>query len=58
MADPDHEEIHGALIEVAKKAGAMITSARPSQGALDTKKNCLPRPHLRCSANLEADCNP
>ncbi|MCJ1439602.1 MAG: hypothetical protein MMC23_000082 [Stictis urceolatum] len=39
MAEPNLQEIHDLLIEVAKKAGQMITSARPTTGKLDTKKN-------------------
>lgn len=38
MAEPNLQEIHDFLIELAKKAGEMIISANPS--TIDTKKNC------------------
>ncbi len=38
MAEPNLQEIHDFLMELAKKAGDMITSANPS--TIDTKKNC------------------
>ncbi|KAL8725245.1 MAG: hypothetical protein Q9166_007484 [cf. Caloplaca sp. 2 TL-2023] len=37
MADPDLQEIHDFLVELAQKAGPRITSANPS--TVDTKKN-------------------
>lgn len=40
MADLDLQEIHDFLISVAKKAGEMITSARPSTTTSGEKKNC------------------
>lgn len=39
MADPNLQEIHDFLIDLARKAGEMITSANPSR--VDTKKNCM-----------------
>ncbi|MCJ1472531.1 hypothetical protein MMC13_001180 [Lambiella insularis] len=39
MAEPDLQAIHDLLVETAMKAGAMITSARPSTRTTDTKKN-------------------
>lgn len=44
MAEPNLQEIHDFLIELAKKAGDMVTSANPS--TIDTKKNCKPLPSL------------
>jgi len=41
MAEPNLQEIHDVLFELALKAGDMITSANPS--TVDTKKNCTPR---------------
>lgn len=38
MEKPNLQEIHDTLLEVARKAGDMITSARPS--TVDTKINC------------------
>ena len=38
MAEPNLQEIHDFLYDIALKAGAMITSANPS--TVDTKKNC------------------
>ena len=38
MAEPDLQEIHDFLFDIALKAGDMITSANPS--TVDTKKNC------------------
>jgi len=40
MAQPNLQEIHDVLVDIAKRAGEKITSARPSVGAIDTKKNC------------------
>jgi hypothetical protein len=38
---PDLEQIRDVLVELAKAAGKMITTARPStSNMLDTKKNC------------------
>ncbi|MCJ1410028.1 hypothetical protein MMC19_004113 [Ptychographa xylographoides] len=39
MVDPDLQDIHDFLVEVAMRAGDMITSARPSTSKIDTKKN-------------------
>ncbi|MCJ1236954.1 hypothetical protein MMC14_004938 [Varicellaria rhodocarpa] len=39
MADINLQEIHDTLIDVAKRAGEMITSAHPSTSTTDTKKN-------------------
>ena len=39
MAEPNLQEIHDILFEIALKAGDMITSANPS--TVDTKKNCM-----------------
>ena len=38
MAEPNLQEIHDVLFDLAIKAGKMITSANPS--TVDTKKNC------------------
>ena len=38
MAEPNIQEIHDFLINLAQKAGAVIISANPS--TVDTKKNC------------------
>ena len=38
MDDPNLQEIHDFLIDLARKAGQMIASANPS--TVDTKKNC------------------
>ena len=38
MAEPNLQEIHDFLFDIALKAGDMITSANPS--TVDTKKNC------------------
>jgi myo-inositol-1(or 4)-monophosphatase len=46
MTEPDLIEIHDFLISIAKKAGEMITSARPSISAVDTKKNWKFTPSL------------
>lgn len=40
MADMDLQEIHDFLVEVAHKAGDMITSARPTSASSGEKKNC------------------
>lgn len=40
MADLNLQEIHDFLVEVAKKAGEMITSAKPSTQTSGEKKNC------------------
>lgn len=34
------QKIHNFLVEIAKKAGGMITSAKPSTSATGSKKNC------------------
>ena len=39
MAEPNLQEIHDFLFDLALKAGDMITSANPS--TIDTKKNCM-----------------
>ena len=39
MAEPNLQEIHDFLFDIALKAGDMITSANPS--TVDTKKNCM-----------------
>jgi hypothetical protein len=38
MEKPDLQEIHDFLLELARKAGEMITSSKPS--TVDTKINC------------------
>ena len=38
MAEPNLQEIHDFLFDIALKAGDMITSASPH--TVDTKKNC------------------
>lgn len=38
MAEPNLQEIHDFLFDIALKAGDMITSANPT--TVDTKKNC------------------
>ena len=39
MAEPNLEEIHDFFVDIAKKAGKMILSARPSTSTITTKKN-------------------
>jgi hypothetical protein len=39
MEEPNLQEIHDFLLELARKAGHMITSAKPS--TVDTKINCM-----------------
>lgn len=39
MGDVNLQEVHDFLITVAKKAGEMITSARPIQSDSGSKKN-------------------
>lgn len=39
MEEPNLQKIHDDLLEVARKAGDMITSAKPS--TVDTKINCM-----------------
>lgn len=47
-------EIRDFLVAIAKKAGDMITSAKPSTGAVGSKKNCkmiasiLSKPSMHC----------
>jgi myo-inositol-1(or 4)-monophosphatase len=36
---PDLQEVHDFFIEIAKKAGDMITGARPLVNGADSKKN-------------------
>jgi hypothetical protein len=36
----NHQEIHELLVEVARKAGDMITSAQPHVNTSGSKKNC------------------
>lgn len=40
---PDLQQIHDVLVEIAEKAGKMITSAVPSTSDSGTKKNCMSR---------------
>lgn len=40
MGEPDLQEIHDFLVQIAHKAGAMITAARPSNSGSGSKKNC------------------
>ena len=48
MTDLNLQEIHDFLITVAKEAGRMILSAKPSNDSSGTKKNCTccSLPHL------------
>lgn len=39
MGDINLEEIHDFLVDIAHKAGEMITSARPNTAISGTKKN-------------------
>lgn len=39
MDKPDLQKIHDFLLELARKAGEMITSTKPS--TVDTKVNCI-----------------
>lgn len=39
MGDVNLQEVHDFLIQVAKKAGDMITTARPSTSISGSKKN-------------------
>jgi len=41
MANVDLNEVHDFLVSVAKKAGNMITSARPTTGVSGSKKNSV-----------------
>lgn len=41
MADIDLQDVHDFLISTAKKAGEMITSARPKTGGAGNKKNSV-----------------
>lgn len=41
MADINLQEVHDVLISVAKRAGEMIISARPSTGGSGSKKNSV-----------------
>lgn len=41
MSDIDLQEVHDFLITVAKKAGEMITSARPKKSESGEKKNSV-----------------
>jgi myo-inositol-1(or 4)-monophosphatase len=40
MANINLQEIHDYLIEIARKAGDMITSAHPTAGKAGWKKSC------------------
>ena len=42
MADvePNLQEIHDFLISIARKAGEMITGAKPTTASSGSKKNC------------------
>lgn len=40
MAQHDLQAIHDCLIEIAEKAGKMITTANPSTSDSGSKKNC------------------
>ena len=59
MDDPNLQEIHDFLIDLARQAGQMIASANPS--TVDTKKNCRLRPKLplleKGSARELIDCS-
>lgn len=46
------QEIHDFLIEIAEKAGEMITSAKPTTAESGSKKNC--KAHLE-EAGPEVD---
>ena len=39
-AEPNLNNIHDFLVELAKKAGEMMLAANPSAIATDSKKNC------------------
>jgi myo-inositol-1(or 4)-monophosphatase len=41
MDDSKLKEIHDYLIELAHKAGEMITTAKPGTSTVDLKKNCM-----------------
>ena len=40
MGEPNLQEVHDFLIDLAKKAGEMILAANPSATATGSKKNC------------------
>jgi myo-inositol-1(or 4)-monophosphatase len=42
MADINLQEVHDFMIEIARKVGERITSAKPTTGAAGSKKNCKP----------------
>jgi myo-inositol-1(or 4)-monophosphatase len=44
MAEPNLQEIHDLLMDLARRAGEMMTSATPTAGTVDTKKNCKQSP--------------
>jgi len=49
MADINLQEIHDFMVEIAKKVGERITSAKPTTGAAGSKKNCISsRPTAQC----------
>lgn len=50
MDEPNLQEIHDFLIDLARRAGHMITSATPS--TVDTKKNCRLHPKSRSGDKL------
>ena len=41
MASTNLQDVHDTLINIARKAGDMITSAHPSTGGSGIKKNCM-----------------
>lgn len=46
--DPNLQEIHDFLIEIAHRAGEVILAARPTTEASGTKKNCTYAALLDC----------
>lgn len=48
--EPNLQEIHDVLFDIALEAGDMITSANPS--SVDTKKNCSSTQPLLSTSSL------
>lgn len=46
MAEPNLQEIHDLLVEIALKAGTLMTSANPSRAGTDMKINCIIFPYF------------
>lgn len=53
MADINLQAVHDFMIEIARKVGERITSAKPTTGAAGSKKNCK---LLRFGRSLTVAC--